>query len=124
MSTSDEIMGFDPANDDARSPQGGKVKKMYQKLKERGKDDAAEELRHAADLRDQLQLVESHPEFDPRHDDWKTTSKGEIARVYDWLRENGHKQEAEELRDMDSVRQQQHRVDELKNQHPIPRRGE
>lgn len=124
MSTSDEIQGFDPEHDDARSPNGGRIKKMYETLKERGEDDAAEEIRHAADLREQLRLAQSHPEFDPEHDNWRTTSKGEIARVYDWLHENGHDSDAEELRHMDTVRQQQNQMAELKKQYPIPKPGD
>jgi len=124
MSTSETIQGFDPKHDAAQTVNGGKVKQMYEQLVARGEDDAAEALRHADTLSEQIELAQSHREFDPKHDDWQSTAKGEIQRVYDWLHDQGHNGEAESLRHMDTTRAQQNRVSELKQQYPIPRPGE
>ncbi|WP_353634665.1 hypothetical protein ABSL23_03080 [Halobacterium sp. NMX12-1] len=119
MSSSESINGFDPATENAKTPNGGKVKQGYEKLKQRGMDDAAEEVRRTESLREQIRLVREHPEFDPKHDDFRTSSKGEVQRVYEWLIEHGHDQEAESLRHIGTVSQQQRRVGDLKQEYDI-----
>ncbi|WP_157884767.1 hypothetical protein [Halorubrum aethiopicum] len=119
MSSSESIRGFDPETDNAKTPNGGKVKRGYEKLKERGRDDAASEVRRTDSIQEQLRLIRQHPEFDPKHDEFRTSSKGDIQRVYAWLIEHGHEAEAESLRSLGTVRKQQNRVGDLKQEYDI-----
>lgn len=121
MNTSEQVPGFDPATDTAGTPNGGKVKQGYQKLKKRGMDDAAKEIRYADPVSEQLRLVNQHTEFDPKHDDFRTTSKASIEAVYSWLVENNHEEAAERLRTLGTVREQLDRTNDLKQEYPIPR---
>jgi hypothetical protein len=121
MSTSEEIHGFDPKHEDhARTQNGGKVLQMYEKLIARGEEDKAEELRRAHPLSNQMEIVNQvTPEFDPKHDDWRSVSRGGIVKMYEWLVENGHEEDAENLRQLDTVREQKRRVGDLKDEYDI-----
>lgn len=119
----DSITGFDPKHDTARTPNGAKVKGMYEKLVNRGEEDAAEELRHIAPVSKQLVHIKDFPQFDPACDDVNTTSKARVVEVYDALKERGHHSDAEELREVMSVRGQNEKANDYRKKYGLPRPG-
>lgn len=121
--TGDEVPGYDP-RDPAKTPTGGRVRKAYQKLLQRGQTGAAEELRWMEDISDQDELASQVSELDPAQDEPRTTSKIAIVSAYEALIEAGNKDEAERLRGLETVRDQRQYISELREQgYDIPRQG-
>lgn len=119
----EEIEGFDPKHDDATTPSSGRVKQMYQKLQQRNETEAAEELRRASPLSKQQQLRKKHPVFDPKHDDVRTSSRGSIRHVWEWLTKHGHTDDAADLRTVRTLRGQTNEASRLRREYDIPPLG-
>jgi hypothetical protein len=107
-------MTFDPKTDGPAdsSRREKNVKKMYEKLRARGDDEAAEELRNAGGLASQASYIgQQVVAFDPKHDaDVNTAAKIRVKNVYDALVELGYGERADELRGYMTVSSQNRRA--------------
>lgn len=115
----EDIDGFDPRHDSARTVNGGKVKQVYQNLCRRGKYEAADRLRQESTVRKQLDLGRTFPEFHPAHDPRNTVSKIRVGKTFDWLVENGHETEADTLAGLETLREQVTRAREYQYRHGV-----
>ena len=106
-------MTYDPKSDPAPSPNRATIKDTYEKLRARGEDDRAAALRAADSVNEQLRTVDDVPEFDPAHDDARSSTKLTIQRVYEELLGAGHDDRAAELRRIDTVQDQYQRATAL-----------
>jgi hypothetical protein len=106
-------MTFDPKTDKAAGAPRARVKSGYQKLKQRGEDDLAAEVRNADTLKEAELVIQNVPDFDPKHDDPNNASRAKVKNIYDSLLELGHDEKATDLRSVEDLGQQDSCASEL-----------
>ncbi|MFC6823472.1 hypothetical protein [Halopelagius fulvigenes] len=106
--------GFDPETDPVVSSRQATVHSAYTRLRARGEDEAANELRQAETLAEQTRIAREVKEFDPEHDSAQNSSQARIRSMYDALLEHGFEEEAEALRSGDTVNEQERHLAHLR----------
>lgn len=100
--------GFDPETDRPKGTKKGKIKAIYDKLRTRGDDERANELRNMDKVSRQIHFANNEvPDFDPKHDESVTnTTEIKVRDGYNELLEQGREKEAEELRTKRTAKRQ------------------